>query len=210
MFHPTTAPVETLLTPDVPIRRRDARRSRARTRARRRLRRAVLYTLGAGAMALGAATLGLSLFAPHLVERGYGEARAAANEAALLLAPPATANGERMPSVRLGDLGSEALMDACDGSFPQLESYAAQDGLQPVYAAHNGCGGDVILPWSVGERVEVVAADGSASVYVVSDFRDVAKFGSSTRDVLGLTGSLLLQTCHWGDPQMRFVALTAA
>ncbi|WP_424468087.1 hypothetical protein [Pseudoclavibacter helvolus] len=115
-----------------------------------------------------------------------------------------------MPSVRLGDLGSEALMDACDGSFPQLESYAAQDGLQPVYAAHNGCGGDVILPWSVGERVEVVAADGSASVYVVSDFRDVAKFGSSTRDVLGLTGSLLLQTCHWGDPQMRFVALTAA
>ncbi|PPF32617.1 hypothetical protein C5E05_19120 [Pseudoclavibacter sp. AY1H1] len=129
---------------------------------------------------------------------------------AVELAPAPIAGGEKLPVVSLGSLGPDAALDACDGSFPQLASYAVDASLQPVYAAHNGCGGDVILPLDVGSRLVIEDTTGAAQTYQVTELRDVDKYTATTADVTGMSGALLLQTCHWGEPVMRFVALSPA
>ncbi|PPF74911.1 hypothetical protein [Pseudoclavibacter sp. Z016] len=198
-----------LLTPELPITRRAARQARRRVRRRQRGGTA----LTAAGIMLAATGIALAVFptlAPEAADRAYGQARIAANEVTAHVAASGSPTGEQLPELRLGVLGPESLMDVCDGTFPQLEQYATDPALQPMYAAHNGCGGDVILPLDLGDAVTVAAADGSSSQYEVTDLRDVAKHGSTTNDAHGMTGAIVLQTCHWGEPLMRLTALTAS
>lgn len=111
-------------------------------------------------------------------------------------------------SVSLGATGGEAELKRCDGTFTHLTAYGA--GLAtPVWAAHNNCGGDVVLSWVIGQQVTVTTGDTSAT-YVVVDARETSKTKGKTEDLIGMTGLLLLQTCYYGEDRMRFVGLDPA
>ncbi|PPF41857.1 hypothetical protein C5B85_18220 [Pseudoclavibacter sp. AY1F1] len=156
---------------------------------------------------MGAAALAVSVLAPDLTQQAVGQVRHVAQAVELYAESTDPVAGPALPTVRLGELGPEALLDVCDGSFPELEQYRVEATLQPVYAAHNNCGGDIILAWQVGTNVTIQQHDGSTATYVVTDSRDVGKHGSTTGDLLGLDGTLLVQSCYWGRDTMRFVAL---
>lgn len=197
--------------------RRDQTRTSSRdliaARARKRRTRSRWGTVAICAlMTVGGVLVVGAIAAPdvtaQIAERGVGQVRQAANSVGAELAQAAAPDVKYLPTVTLGELGSDALLDVCaTGIFPELESYRTQENLQPVFAAHNNCGGDVILPLELGARVSVIDQAGSTHTYQVTDLRDVDKHTATTEDVVGMTGELLLQTCHWGEPIMRFVAL---
>lgn len=207
MFESPTKPVSTLLTAEIPITRKEARRARSRRRRRGATARVVVIVGGATA-ALAAAALSVIVFAPQSVERAQARVtenvQAAANDVAAWSGVPAA---DLLPTLTLGAHGPAELLDACDGTFTQLSSYETQPGLQPVYAAHNGCQGGVILPLQLGDEVRVQSQSGDTKTYAVVDLRDVDKHTSTTADVTGMQGTLLTQTCYWGEPVMRFVGL---
>lgn len=190
-------------SPDPTTTRRSLRLARRRQQRRTSVASVAL-------IAMGAAALAVSVLDPGLTQQAVGQARHVAQAVELYAESADPVAGPALPTVRLGELGPETLLDVCDGRFPELEQYRVEAALQPVYAAHNNCGGDIILTWSTGQHVTVIGQDGQDGTYVVSDSRDVAKHGSTTSDVLGLNGDLLLQSCYWGQDTMRFVALTQA
>ncbi|MBS3177248.1 MULTISPECIES: hypothetical protein [unclassified Pseudoclavibacter] len=194
----------------------DTRQHLVRARARKRRSRsrwgsALIVTVMAAGSAMVLGAIAAPDLTEQLAEKGVGQVRHVANAVSVELAQAADPDTEQLPTVTLGELGPDALLDVCaTGVFPELESYRTQDGLQPVFAAHNNCGGDVILPLQLGQRVAIIDQAGTASTYQVTELRDVDKHTATTEDVTGMAGSLLLQTCHWGDPIMRFVALQPA
>lgn len=109
------------------------------------------------------------------------------------------------PVVVLGASGGQVELDRCDGTFTHLHSYD-RDDIAHVWAAHNTCSGDVVLPREIGDRIEVRRA-GTATLYEVVDARDLPKTWSTTDDLLGLRGELILQTCYFGEQRMRFIGL---
>lgn len=115
----------------------------------------------------------------------------------------AKARGQEHPTVTLGASGGKQLLDACDGTFTRILAYE-QGGSLPTYAAHNNCKGDVILPVELGDTIEVK----DRGLFEVTDVRVVPKFWSTTDDILGLDGELMLQTCYYGENRMKFLALT--
>lgn len=184
--------------------------TRRTLRLARRRRQRLTNVASLALIAMGAAAIAVSVLAPDLTQQAVGQVRHVAQAVELYAESTDPVAGPALPTVRLGELGPEALLDVCDGSFPELEQYRVEATLQPVYAAHNNCGGDIVLPWQLGTNVTVQQQDGSTATYVVTDARDVAKHGSTTGDVVGLSGTLLLQSCYWGQDTMRFVALTPA
>lgn len=88
-------------------------------------------------------------------------------------------------------------------------SYESEDATwPPVFAAHNNCGGDVILSWKLSQEVFLEEA-GEKTVYRIVDIREIPKTWSTTADLKGLGGELALQTCLYGEDLMRFVGLEA-
>lgn len=165
---------------------------------RRRSRRAgntILGVLGTVLMLAGALVLTLSLFAPTTVERGYGQVKAAVNDVAAEV---------QLPSVRLGVEGGQAELDACDGSFIEMTSYRNTVGVPAVYAAHNNCGGDIVLNWDVGTQFEI---EGQPGTYEVVDVRHTAKHWETTDALVGLQGDFALQSCFYGEDRMQFVGI---
>jgi hypothetical protein len=73
-----------------------------------------------------------------------------------------------------------------------------------VWAAHNNCGGDVLLPWEEGQRIQF---EGDDQVYEVVDIRYTPKIWASTSDLVGLGGELALQSCFYGEDRMKFIGL---
>jgi hypothetical protein len=151
--------------------------------------------LGSG----GALLLGL-LVAPGSMEYGYGQLKTSVT---------GTVNQAResisgdLPSVRLGTSGGVPELDRCDGTFTEMKSYE-RDGVPPVWAAHNNCSGDAMLPWELGQRVQMAGDD---RVFEVVDVRDTPKTWATTEDLLGLGGEFALQTCFYGEDRMKFVGL---
>lgn len=138
-----------------------------------------------------------SAFAPEAVDRVTGEAKVTiTTQLRNLLAP------DDLPVIRLGDEGGIRDLDDCDGTFREMVSYRL-DGVPPLYAAHNFCGGDAILGWDVGQQVRV---SGSDTVYEVVEERRTVKWADAHL-LEGMQGELLLQTCFYGQNLMRFVAL---
>ncbi len=114
-----------------------------------------------------------------------------------------------IPTVTLGPEGGPSAIDTSpSGEFVEMASYRVQAGLQPVFAAHNGSGGDILLPWANGQEVDVVATDGTVTRMRVTDMRDTPQYGVTTADILGMAGSIVLQSCYWTSDEMKFVALT--
>ncbi len=151
--------------------------------------------LGSG----GALLFGL-LVAPGSMEYGYGQLKTSVT---------GTVNQAResisgdLPSVRLGTSGGVSELDRCDGTFTEMKSYE-RDGVPPVWAAHNNCSGDAMLPWELGQRVQI---EGDDRVFEVVDVRDTPKTWATTEDLLGLGGEFALQTCFYGEDRMKFVGL---
>lgn len=113
------------------------------------------------------------------------------------------------PEVTLGPLGGQYEIDLCqNGVFIEVDAYKVDSGVQDIFAAHNGCGGDIILNWDLDQEVIVTDADGSSTRYFVSDSRVTPQVGIETTALHGMEGSILLQACFWGSGEMRFVALT--
>jgi hypothetical protein len=169
---------------------------------RRRLRRRILLGLSVAVFSAGAVLLAANLLAPTEVERVVGEAKVAIEEAVTDTAAGVTGEPAPLPAVRLGPAGDKRQLDRCDGTFTELTSYRIGDVL-PVYAAHNNCGGDVILSWNVGDHVTV---EGSDITYEVVEERHTRKW-AQVSSLRGMAGELLLQTCYYGQDKMRFLAL---
>ncbi|GAB6855946.1 hypothetical protein [Microbacterium xylanilyticum] len=176
----------------------------ARTQ-RRRVRSTVL-TWACGTVAALALLIGaVALFAPSTAEYVYGQAKTGAQSAiGQALAPIVDAT----PTIRLGGTGDRASLNDCDGSFTGMTSYGSE--IPTVYAAHNNCGGDVLLPWQLGQRVNVVDESGTTRAYTVIDIRTVPKTWGTVQDLVGIKGAFALQTCFYGENLMKFVGLTLA
>ncbi|WP_454860953.1 hypothetical protein [Promicromonospora soli] len=84
-----------------------------------------------------------------------------------------------------------------------MKSYA-HDDVPPVWAAHNSCDGDAILPWETGQNIRI---EGSDQVYEIVDIRYTPKIWATTHDLVGLDGDLTLQTCFYGEDRMKFIGL---
>lgn len=165
---------------------------------RRRLGRVLVDALVIMAIASGLVVLAGIWLAPDVTERVAGDVRIKVAETKRKVV-----DRDPYPTVRLSGPGGMRQVDACDGSFVEMSSYELP-GLQQVFAAHNNCKGDVILPWKTGQKVRVAGH----GMWVVSDTRDLNKTWSRTDELLGMTGDIILQTCYWGRDVMKFVALT--
>lgn len=176
------------------------RHERRRVRKRPRVGRITGNILGGALMAAGAGVLILALTAPQTIEQGYGEVRGAINDVS---ASVSEAQGV-LPAVALGVAGGQEELDWCDGTFIEMVSYQTAENVPPVYAAHNNCGGDVVLNWTAGTQLTI---DGRPGTYEVVEVRNTEKHWVTTDELVGLQGELALQSCFYGENRMQFVGL---
>lgn len=108
-----------------------------------------------------------------------------------------------LPEVILGPPGGEAELESCNGEFIEMIKYR-QPGMPPLYSAHNTCDGDIILGWSIGQKVRVAGSD---VVYEVIEERQAMPYEDS-RVLEGMSGKFILQTCFYGEERMRFLSLS--
>lgn len=148
-------------------------------------------------VAVGAALLAGSVFAPDLVSRAAGAVKVEVERQLQRILTP-----DELPVIRLGPEGGLIELDLCDGTFTEMVSYR-MDGVPPLYAAHNNCGGDILLGWEIGDRVRI---EGSDTVYTVVEERHTPKW-SHIEKLVGMSGEIVLQTCYYGENRMRFLAL---
>ncbi|MET3768627.1 hypothetical protein ABIB15_001309 [Marisediminicola sp. UYEF4] len=150
--------------------------------------------IAAGALLIGALT------APQTVEHAYGAAKTSITGA---VDEVREVTFGVLPTVQLGSTGGMPSLDQCDGTFTEMASYE-REGVPPVWAAHNNCLGDVLLPWESGQHIRL---EGNGQVYEVIDIRHTDKTWATTEDLIGLGGSLALQTCLYGEDRIKFVGL---
>lgn len=156
-----------------------------------------LLVLSICLVVVGAALLGGSVFAPDFVARAAGSVKVEIDRQVHRILTP-----DELPVIRLGPEGSLIELDLCDGTFTEMVSYR-MDGVPPLYAAHNNCGGDILLGWEIGERVRI---EGSDTVYTVVEERHTPKW-SHIEKLVGISGEIVLQTCYYGENRMRFLGL---
>ncbi len=166
------------------------------TKTTSRFRR-MLSFVGVTLVLVGLVLIGFSVFFPNQAEKAAGDARIFAGQVAM------AARGQEHPIVTLGERGTKATLDRCDGTFTEMGAYE-MDGLQPVYAAHNICKGEVILPLEVGDLVEI---DGQG-LYQIMTERHTKKTWSTTDEILGMDGDIILQSCYYGENRMKFISLS--
>lgn len=160
-------------------------------------RRPGLLVASIALVGLGACFLAASTLAPDAVDRITGDIKVAVQKNFQQTFAP-----DSLPELRLGREGGLAQLDECDGTFTEMVSYRI-DGVPPLFAAHNNCGGDIILGWEIGQRVTV---EGSDIVYEVVEERHTPKW-SEIEELVGMSGEFMVQTCFYGENRMRFLAL---
>ncbi|MBO1902458.1 hypothetical protein J4H92_10910 [Leucobacter weissii] len=163
----------------------------------------VIGGLGAALLVAGGALGAATFFAPDQVEYHYGNARTVVIQTTAGIREQATGD---LPTVRFGVSGHIPELDSCDGTFTHMASYEHPE-VPPIWAAHNGCQGDAILPWEIGQQVQI---EGDDTVYEVVDIRHTPRVWATTADLAGLGGDFALQTCFYGQDQMKFVGLEPA
>lgn len=151
----------------------------------------LLFTVGITVAIVGAAW-------PEQVERSYAVVQKSVSQWRY------EALGD-LPQARLGSVGGTSELDQCDGTFTMMKSYES-DGVPPVWAAHNYCGGDVVLTLELGQQVEI-EHEGETVVYEVVDTRDTPKKWVTTQALVGIKGDFALQTCYHGENRMKFIGL---
>ncbi len=166
---------------------------------RRRTTARIISTIIASALSVaGGLLVTVAAVAPEQVERAYGSVQTTARQLRTEILGEA-------PIVRLGGDGGAAELDRCDGTFTHMIDYTRK-ALPPVWAAHNSCGGDTILPLQIGDQLQV-EHDGASGLYTIVETRTVPKTWSSTDELVGLRGELALQTCFYGVNDMTFLGL---
>lgn len=93
------------------------------------------------------------------------------------------------------DGGLQQLNKAPRGSFVRMTHYTNIVGVPETWAAHNGRGGDFIVPWKIGQkfRVEGGGRDGE---WIVVDVKEIPK-NVTVDKMLPIRGDLILQTCFY-------------
>lgn len=177
---------------------------RARHRRRRpgRIRMvlgALLILLGVGLVAAQFVVPEAEIAMPQPVERAYGEAKIAVGGTVDSVREEVLGD---LPTVKLGVKGGMKELDRCDGTFTEMSSYE-HEGVPPVWAAHNNCSGDVLLPWKLGQRIRL----NNGQVYQIVDIRVTKKTWATVDDLVGLGGQLALQSCFYGEDRMKFIGL---
>lgn len=173
----------------------DGGRPRVARRVRRRMRALLLSSIVL--VTLGAVFLAASVFAPDLVDKTMGDIKVTVQKQVHQLLAP-----DELPEITLGGEGGMVELDHCDGTFTEMITYRI-DGVTPLFAAHNNCGGDVILGWELGQQVRVAGSD---TVYEVVEERHTPKW-SNVEELVGMSGEFMVQTCFYGENRMRFLAL---
>lgn len=162
--------------------------------------RPVLAVLSALLVGGGVAGLGWSLSDPDGAALLYGQVHQSVDD--VISAVDGTS-----PTVYLDVDGGAAALKTCDDRFSEV---APAVGERPgVWAAHNLCGGDVVLGLELGDTVLVDAA-GVVESFVVNDSILGSKTATYVDDLAELRGELILQSCYYGgtDVPMRFVSLS--
>ena len=168
----------------------------------------VLGTLGGVLVAGGVALLLGVWLIPDTVEQGYGALKSGYRGTVDKVQEQVF---DEYPTVELGVTGDEADLDiACNAgdtyhTFTIMKSYE-RDGVPETAAAHNNCGGDVLLPWDEGQKINI-EGDGVDGLYEIIDIRYTPKIWATTEDLIGLQGDLALQTCFYGEDRMKFIGL---
>lgn len=148
-------------------------------------------------VALGCASVLMSMAAPDAVDLVTGRVKVAVGAQVHRIF-----EADTLPEISLGGEGGMRELDRCDGTFTEMISYRVDD-VPPLFAAHNNCGGDIILGWNLGQRVRI---SGSSIVYEVVEERHTPKW-SDVDALVGMTGEFMVQTCYYGENRMRFLAL---
>lgn len=116
--------------------------------------------------------------------------------------------GITQQSIQLGPRGNQSDVDRCTGQWIQMEEYDADFPNIPVYAVHNGCGGNALLSLTTSDSITIIKQDGSEGEYRMKSEKVIPQQRSTTADLAGLSGEFLLQTCYWDDTSMRIVGMT--
>lgn len=188
----------------VPVSRRVAKQSRLGALRNRWVKAGVAMVLTAGVATV-------TIFTIQTLQAPSSSAAATDTQTTAPSPPPETPDAtapsptSAPAAVTLGVVGGQAELDLCDGTFTHTDLYGTSQ--PPVWAAHNNCGGDVILPWETGQEI-AVSFDGTVTMYRVVETRDTPKKGATTEDLAGIGGELLLQTCYYGENRMKFLALS--
>lgn len=192
--HTTSAGNEAPTTPP------DEDRHRRRQRSRRIIG---VWAMGLFAVFAAAATV-IALLFPHTAERVYGSAQnvigQAKNQASEIVL-------DQLPIARLGVTGGLTQLNWCNGTFTHMQSYT-RENVPPIWAAHNNCGGDVVLPLALGDQIALVRKDGETETYTVVDIRETSKTWTTTKDLEGVEGELALQSCYYERNVMKFIGLS--
>ena len=106
-------------------------------------------------------------------------------------------------SISIATVGMQAEIDACQ--WVRMDFTA--EVVLPVVAAHNFCGGGIVLDMQGGDTV-ALAGTGLDGLYVVVAAQDAWADSDAADAISGLAGDVVLQTCYWTDDgQERLVGL---
>lgn len=169
----------------------------------RKVLRYIFLALGILFFVLGAAIIYMTLFQEQKATALYGDVKLYAAE--VIRENGGTPPGEQtsdngLPLIRLEGEGGQVELDWCTGAFVHMLGYYDKNELPPVWSAHNSCGGDVILNWQIGTHFMVADQE-----YEVVDFRTAPQRGSTTDDLAGIQGDLVLQSCTYDGYTMYFM-----
>jgi len=107
-------------------------------------------------------------------------------------------------TIPIGAIGLQAEVDSCIWVRMDFSSAVPL----PIVGAHNFCGGGIVLEMLPGQTVALSGA-GLDGTYVVGEERDARADDYAEDAIAGMTGDVVLQTCHWADDgTLRLVALT--
>lgn len=125
---------------------------------------------------------------------------------AVLPVPTEPVSDVRSFSVDVSASGGRAELDKCS-DWTHLQGFTTTAAIpQPILAAHNRCGGDVVLGMAVGDEV-LISGESSPGVYTVSGFFDTSYSPTPEDFASKASGDVLLQTCFYGRQEMRFAVL---
>ena len=137
----------------------------------------------------------------------YSHAREAAISLPTLALPveeqPAPAPVVPSWSIGITAFGWQDELDACQWVLMDM---VAEVPL-PIVAAHNYCGGDIVLSMAVGDTV-TLSGYGFDGTYVVTSAKDAWAGDDAAVAISGMAGEVILQTCYWvNDGTERLVGL---
>jgi hypothetical protein len=106
-------------------------------------------------------------------------------------------------SIGITAIGLQAEVDACQWVRMDFSSAVTI----PVVAAHNFCGGGIVLEMQLGQTVAVSGA-GLDGDYVVVATKDAWADQDAADAISGLSADVIVQTCYWeNDGHLLLVAL---